>query len=335
MNSFSNEWGKYTSDPVILEIVQGLKLEFMTQPPSQTNWPYPLKLNIEERQAIGEEVNELLRKQVIEKTNHEKGAFISNVFSRPKKDGGLRMILDLSKLNLMIEYHHFKMDTLETALKLVTKNCFMASIDLQDAYYSVPIAPQHRKYLKFFWNDSLYQFKALPNGLTSGPRVFTKLLKPPFAWLRSQGYVILGYIDDTLLIALTEVEAKRAVQNTAKVLSELGFIIHPRKSIFKPTKEIIFLGFKINSQFMTVTLTEQKIVEIKDLCKNLLRKQKPSIRMVAMVIGKLVAAFPGVQYGPLHYRELEKDKTRALCWHKGNYDARITLNLPAREELDW
>ena len=27
----------------------------------------------------------------------------------------------------------------------------MTSIDLRDAYYSVPIRPEHRKYLKFIW----------------------------------------------------------------------------------------------------------------------------------------------------------------------------------------
>ena len=40
--------------------------------------------------------------------------------------------------------------------------CFMTSIDLRDAYYSVPISPQHRKYLKFIWRDQLYQFTCLP-----------------------------------------------------------------------------------------------------------------------------------------------------------------------------
>ena len=31
------------------------------------------------------------------------------------------------------------MDSLSTILKLVVKDCYMASLDLKDAYYSVPI----------------------------------------------------------------------------------------------------------------------------------------------------------------------------------------------------
>lgn len=97
---------------------------------------------------------------------------------------------------------------------LLTKGCFMVSIDLQDAYYLVPIALEHREYLKFFWKGNAWQFKALPNGLSSGPRLFTKILKPTPAYLRSIGVKIIGYIDDTLIIAKSREEAIHAMQKT-------------------------------------------------------------------------------------------------------------------------
>ena len=49
------------------------------------------------------------------------------------------MMLSLKGLNKHIEKHHFKIDTLWSAVGLMTPNCFMASIDLKDAYYSIPI----------------------------------------------------------------------------------------------------------------------------------------------------------------------------------------------------
>ena len=82
------------------------------------------------------------------------------------------------------------MDTLYTIIKLVEKDCFMASIDLKDAYYSVPIAASYRKYLKFSWKGSLYQFTCLPKGLSCGPRKFTKLLKPALSDLHFKGTYI-------------------------------------------------------------------------------------------------------------------------------------------------
>ena len=297
--------------------------------------PQPYKLSEVEMNAIDEEIKTLLKKDVIEITQPEQGDFWSNIFSRPKKDGGRRMILDLSQLNKHLVYYHFKMDTFEVARKLISPSCFMASIDLQDAYYSVPIAEEHRKYLKFNWNGVLYQYKALPNGLSSAPRLFTKLLKPPFAKLRSLGYCIVGYIDDTLLIAPSKEEAEMAVNHTAIVLSELGFIIHPRKSIFNPTQQISYLGFVINSCDMTVSLSWEKRQDIKTRCVELSRKQKPSIRQIAEVIGKLVASFPAIQYGQLHYRSLEIVKIQGLKKNYGNFEAKSEMGANARNDLDW
>ena len=53
------------------------------------------------------------------------------------------MILNLKCLDSDIVYHHFKIEKIHTALKLITQCCFMASIDLKDAYYSVPLAEEH------------------------------------------------------------------------------------------------------------------------------------------------------------------------------------------------
>ena len=80
---------------------------------------------------------------------HEPGEFISTIFVRPKKDGSYRSILNLKQLNNFVTNHHFKMESLQTALHLVKKNCFIASIDLRDAYYSISISQQHQKYIKF------------------------------------------------------------------------------------------------------------------------------------------------------------------------------------------
>ena len=83
------------------------------------------------------------------------------------------MILNLKDLNNFVVYKHFKMESLNSVLDLMTPGCFMASIDIKDAYYSVPIAKEHKKCFRFIWRDNLYQYVCLPNGLSSAPRMFT------------------------------------------------------------------------------------------------------------------------------------------------------------------
>jgi hypothetical protein len=55
------------------------------------------------------------KKGDIELTSHSPGEFISTVFLRPKKTRGHRMILNLSDLNLTVEYNHFKIERLEAS----------------------------------------------------------------------------------------------------------------------------------------------------------------------------------------------------------------------------
>ena len=94
------------------------------------------------------------------------------------------MILNLKELNKFVAYQHFKMDSLKCVTSLMTQGCYTASVDTRDAYYTVPVALEHQKYLKFTWRDKLYQYTCLTNGLASAPRIFTKLLKPVFKVLR-------------------------------------------------------------------------------------------------------------------------------------------------------
>lgn len=47
------------------------------------------------------------------------------------------------------------MEPAQTALQLVTDNCYFAAIDLRDAYYSIPIHADYQKYPKFRWRGVL------------------------------------------------------------------------------------------------------------------------------------------------------------------------------------
>lgn len=108
----------------------------------------------------------VLLKSGIEKVqdSHD-NEFISTVFLRPKQDASCRMIL-----NLKHAYKHFKMENLLTAIRLMRKNCYMASVDLKDAYYTLNIDPEYRKYLRFIWRSQKWQYTALLNGLSPAPR---------------------------------------------------------------------------------------------------------------------------------------------------------------------
>ena len=67
------------------------------------NRQYQFKtLKNEELNIVQEEVQKLLTKQVICKSYREKNDYLSNVFTRDKRNGGKRMILNLKHFNTHI-----------------------------------------------------------------------------------------------------------------------------------------------------------------------------------------------------------------------------------------
>ena len=86
---------------------------------------------------------------------------------------------------------------------------------------------------------------------------------------------------------------------------------------------------------MIVKLTAEKALKLQHDCLIILKRQSISIREAARIIGKIVSSFPGVMYGPLHYRHLEHDKTEALKNNGGNFEAAMVFSPAAREELEW
>ena len=56
----------------------------------------------------------------------------------------------------------------------------MASVDLKDAFFTIPSCEDNIKYLKFLWDGQALAFLAMPHGYSDGMRIFTKILKLPF-----------------------------------------------------------------------------------------------------------------------------------------------------------
>ena len=145
------------------------------------------------------------------------------------------MILNLKGLDTLVCFHHFKMDSIHSCTQLMRPRCYMAFIDLRDAYYSVPVAKEHQTYLKFTWQGNLYQFTCVAQGLSSALRLFTKLMKPMFSFLRELGHISSGYLGDSFLLGYFPDKCKANIDDTLTLYHNLGFLPHEVKSVTIPT----------------------------------------------------------------------------------------------------
>lgn len=277
----------------------------------------------------------LLKKGAVEECESTRDQFLSTYFLIEKKDSSYRFTLNLKDLNVFVRKEHFKMENIKTASNLVFPEFYMANIDLADAYYLVPVHPESRKYLRFEFKGKIFQFTCLPNGLSSAPYIFTKLLKPVINKLRSEGHLSVIYLDDILCIGEDFEACAVNVKSTITLLRSLGFIIHDKKCVLKPSKKCKFLGFVIDSEKFWLEITVEKSAKIAKLIERFLKLETCTIQEFAQLIGSLMAACPAVEYGFLYTKYLEMVKIAEVFRNNGNYNAKMRIPSIVKPDLIW
>ncbi|WAR28485.1 hypothetical protein MAR_014189 [Mya arenaria] len=199
---------------------------------------------------------------------------------------------------------------------------FFASTDIRHGYYSVPIAVEDEVKLRFIHLGKIYQYRALPNGISCAPKQFTKMMMPVYASLPMMGHKNSGYIDDSLLMGDTYSECEQNVHDTVNLMTELRFMIHETKSVIVTTTKITFLGNDIDSEKMVVTLPSEKVEKIVQSCTDLQKQDRAKIRDVARI---LVSSFSAVEF--------KCAKIQALQHHAGDYESMMSISESIKNEL--
>ncbi|XP_033987890.1 uncharacterized protein LOC117483621 [Trematomus bernacchii] len=253
------------------------------------------------------ELSVLLAKGAIEPVDPllQSGGFYSAYFLVSKKVGGFRPVLDLRGINRFLRVLPFHMLTTADTLRVVTQGEWFTTVDLRDAYFHVPIASHHRKFLRFAFQDQHYQFRVLPFGLSLSPRVFTRVVVAALAPLQAQGMKVLPYLDDWLVCAPSR---SQVAQDTARLLchvARLGLTVNTGKSCLVPSQQVTYLGLVLDSVAMRACLTPRRVDDISHLLPIFrLGKNVPYIQFLRL-LGRLTAASAVVPLGLLSLRPMQ------------------------------
>lgn len=329
----ASEWYTLTDNEYVRQAIRGYSIEFLNIP-YQIVEPQNPKITKSEKLIVNDLVDRLVSIGAIKQVIECSGQFISPIFAVPKANGKHRLVINLKSLNNFVIKDHFKMEDWRTVVRLLDRGMFMAKLDLTDAYHLVNVSEMSRKYLRFKWEEKLYEYTCLCFGLTSAPRVFTKIMKEVVKKLRSENFLSVIYLDDFLLFADTYDDCVRNVKETIKLLQELGFIISD-KSMIEPAQTCEFLGLIFDSSKMIITLPQRKVVQIKKMCIKAMTAKTLKISEIAEIVGTLVAATPGVGYSPLYTRQIEFDKTQSLLKSNGDFQACMSLSEQSKQDLAW
>ncbi len=141
------------------------------KPVRQAFWHPPLA----KRQPIADELQRLERDGVIERI--DASPWTSNVVTAVKKDGGLRLCVNLSDVNRAIIPDRYPLPTMDELTEKLAGSTVFTKIDLLWGYLQLELAEDKRYLTSFVTHVGVFRFKRLPFGLASGPSAFHQVIR--------------------------------------------------------------------------------------------------------------------------------------------------------------
>ena len=340
LSLYIENWKMITSDPFVLSVVEdGYRIVFWEKPPL-TREPKPSRLpaDRDKREAIKEQLKVLLEKGVVEEVQDPRTpGFYNRFFVTPKKEPGKwRSILDLSNLGQRyIPREGFKMETAEDVRSVLETGEWATSLDFTDAYFHVMIHKKSRKYLRFSLSGRVYQFRALPMGLCTSARIFTRLIKVVKEYVQKRGIFLHQYIDDWLVHAKDPCLVHKHTQVVKHIAESLGYVINVKKSEFIPSQEFVYLGLRFSLKTGLVAPSEERWCKIQKLLVQFLASRRQRVLAWQSLVGRMVSAARVVKLGMLHARPMQMALRENWCQRTGSQMDWIEIEQDVRECLEW
>ena len=261
--------------------------------------------------------------------------FYSRLFLVEKATGGWRPVIDLSQLNVFVRQTPFKMETVASVIASVREGDFLASIDLKDAYFQIPVHQASRKFLRLFVGGVVYQFKVLCFGLSTAPQVFTRVFAAVSAWAHARGIRLLRYLDDWLILASSEAKARQDVQELVLFCHNLGIVINKEKSDLEPSQMANYLGMVIDTEAARVYPAVARVDKFLAVAERFLQLTNPHARLWQVLLGHLASLEKFVPHGRLRMRSLQWCLKQAWDPQSDPPTLPVSMTSEARQDLVW
>ena len=286
---------------------------------------------------IEAETKKLVEKGVISEITRKEAerapGFYSNMGTVSKRDPKKhRAILNLKRLNEHIEKETFMMETVWKVKEVLVRDGFAATIDIEDAFYHVNVREEDTKYLRFMIHGRIYEYMSMPMGLTSSPRLFTRLVRFLSGVFRKSGIIHLIYLDDILVTAETKEECREQTAQVLRTLRKLGFAINEAKSVTEPSQKVLYLGCWWDLRKWMVYLSKERYEKLRGAAESLRKNPRATHRQVARFLGMAQSAVVAVPLAKARCRQVQWEHI-AECEDEDDWEKTVFLSKEAKEEL--
>lgn len=285
-------------------MLNGLRLRFHSMPPLTTLPPPGSTSSGCHLPHIRKFIPDLLSRHVIRKVQFSCPRFFSRLFVVPKKGGSLRLVIDLSRLNKFIVVPTFRMESVWTIAAGWLEAAWGITVDLEDAYFNVPISELFQHFFAFVVDGEVYIFLRLPFGLALAPWAFHRVMRPIKGFCHRQGLRLHSYLDDFFLLHRSLQGLREDTTYLLGVFRSLGINVNYGKSNLTPSRTVEYLGVTFHLDTGVLSLPMCKVVAIHSMCRSFGAKSHSSRRQLEHLVGTLNFAAQFVPLGVLHLRPL-------------------------------
>ena len=227
------------------------------------------------------------------------------------------------------------METLQTIISIMEPYLWMASIDLKDAYFHVPVAREYRRYLRFLIDGRCLQYTVTPFGLSPAPMLFTSILAVLIVWLRLRRVRLHAYLDDILIIGNSPRETLDALRLTIQVLTWAGFILNVKKSDLTPSQDLVFIGGRFVTPLGMVFLPEDRCAALIRVAHSFSWGALVQARLWLQLLGFMAAAISTVKFARLRMRPIQWYLKTHWKASKDSLDTPVMVRREVMTSLSW
>ena len=148
-------------------------------------------------------------------------------------------MVDYRKVNTKIVFDSYPMPTIEQALDQFGGAVVFSVLDLNSAYYQIPLSDRSRRITAFCTPFGLIEFKKLPMGISVGCQGLSRVVDEVFAELK--GHFVFNFMDDFVVYSPSIEQNRAHLREILHRLQQGGFTLNPGKVVFGAS-EIKYLG---------------------------------------------------------------------------------------------
>ena len=183
-----------------------------------------------------------------------------------KKNGKWRWVVDFRALNSVTRKDSFPIPNIIELLSYLRKSQYFTSLDLAQAFHSIPVREVDREKLSFCALDKFYQFCRMPFGLTSAPNTWARLVTQVLQEIPKTKLIV--FFDDHLIHSPDLANHVETLKQVFVLLKRAGLRLNMEKTDWVRA-EVKFLGHLISDRGVTVPSEFSQIIRDWPLPKTL------------------------------------------------------------------